>query len=114
MPPIPTTREELRRHQLDRLNDPESGLSLLLRQNAFYRAKLDGLAVPLPSLGAMSTLPFTLKSELVGDQQENPPYGTNLTYEPGAYTRIHATSGTTGRRLKCLDTHESWGWFTYC
>lgn len=109
-----TNREDLRRHQLGRLNAPESGLALLRQQNAFYRQKLDGLPVPLPSLEALSALPFTLKSELVDDQADHPPYGTNLTYEPSAYTRIHATSGTTGRRLKCLDTPESWGWFTYC
>lgn len=107
-------RDELGRHQLGRLNDTESGLSLLRRQNAFYRKKLDALTLPLASLDALSDVPFTLKSELVEDQLLNPPYGTNLTYEPEAYTRIHATSGTTGRRLKCLDTPESWGWFTYC
>ena len=112
--PTPTNRDELERHQLTRLNDPESGLSLLRAQNAFYRTKLDGIALPLASLEAFTELPFTLKSELVDDQQQNPPYGTNLTYEPGAYNGIHATSGTTGRRLKCLDTRESWAWFTYC
>lgn len=110
----PTNRTELERHQLNRLNDPASGLSLLREQNAFYRAKLDGMTLPLAGLEAFTELPFTLKSELVDDQQENPPYGTNLTYEPDAYTRIHATSGTTGRRLKCLDTRESWAWFTFC
>ena len=114
MTTTPRNRDELERHQLNRLNDPESGLSLLRGQNAFYRTKLDGITLPLASLDAFTELPFTLKSELVDDQQENPPYGTNLTYEPGAYTRIHATSGTTGRRLKCLDTRESWAWFTYC
>lgn len=107
-------RDELRQHQLQRLNAPDSGLALLRRQNAFYRSKLDGSELPLGSLEALAELPFTLKSELVEDQARNPPYGTNLTYEPRAYTRIHATSGTTGRRLKCLDTPESWGWFTRC
>lgn len=109
-----TNRQDLHRHQLERLNAPDSGLVLLRRQNEFYRQKLDGLSLPLPSLEALSELPFTLKSELVEDQTAHPPYGTNLTYEPGVYTRIHATSGTTGRRLRCLDTPESWGWFTYC
>ncbi len=109
-----TNRDNLRQHQLERLNAPESGLALLRQQNAFYRQKIDGLTLPLLSLDAMSALPFTLKSELVDDQTNNPPYGTNLTYEPSAYTRLHATSGTTGRRLKCLDTADSWAWFTYC
>lgn len=107
-------REELHRHQLERLDNPDSGLALLRERNAFYRTKLEGKTVPLRSLEAVREIPFTLKSELVDDQERNPPYGTNLTYEPRRYTRIHATSGTTGRRLKCLDTPESWGWFTYC
>jgi phenylacetate-CoA ligase len=59
-------------------------------------------------------LPFTTKNELASDQAANPPYGTNLTYAHSEYTRIHSTSGTTGRRLKVLDTEESWGWFTRC
>lgn len=110
---MPTNRD-LRRHQLQRLNASDSGLALLRERNAFYRKKLDGIALPLSSLDAMAELPFTLKSELVEDQEKHPPYGTNLSYDLRAYTRIHATSGTTGRRLKCLDTPESWGWFTYC
>jgi phenylacetate-CoA ligase len=107
-------RERLQTHQLERLNAAGSGLALLREQNPFYRKKLDGLSLPLAQLDDVAQLPFTLKSELVVDQAENPPYGTNLTYAPSAYTRIHATSGTTGRRLKCLDTPESWGWFTHC
>ena len=59
-------------------------------------------------------MPFTTKQELVDDQADYQPYGTNLTFEQDAYTRIHATSGTTGRRLTCLDTNESWAWFTFC
>jgi phenylacetate-CoA ligase len=112
--PMTANRDALERHQLERLNAADSGLALLRRQNAFYRSKLEGCELPLRSLDAVATLPFTLKSDLVEDQTRNPPYGTNLTYEPSDYTRIHATSGTTGRRLKCLDTPASWAWFTYC
>jgi phenylacetate-CoA ligase len=97
--------------QLDRLNP---GLALLVRQNPFYRRKLAGISLPLAGRRDYRRLPFTSKSELVEDQAANPPYGTNLTYAASAYTRIHSTSGTTGRRLKVLDTEESWGWFTRC
>jgi phenylacetate-CoA ligase len=97
--------------QLGRLN---AGLALIARENRFYRRKLAGSVLPLASMEDFRRLPFTDKSELVLDQAENPPYGTNLTYPPTEYTRIHSTSGTTGRRLKVLDTRESWGWFTRC
>jgi len=97
--------------QLGRLN---SGLALLAHQNPFYRGKLAGIGLPLSSMSDYRRLPFTTKSELVENQGANPPYGTNLTYAASAYTRIHSTSGTTGRRLKVLDTQESWAWFTRC
>jgi len=111
---MPLTRGELERHQLERLNHPDDGLGLLRRQNEFYRHKLVDASLPVASMETLSEIPFTLKSDLVADQEMHPPYGTNLTFAPSTYTRIHATSGTTGRRLKCLDTKESWAWFTYC
>lgn len=110
----PSTREAITARQLARLNQQGGGLELLRAENAFYRHKLDGVSLPLASLEAFWQLPFTTKEELVRDQQDSPPYGRNLTYPLAAYTRIHATSGTTGRRLKCLDTNESWSWFTFC
>lgn len=54
--------------------------------------------------------PFTRKHELVADQAEHPPYGTNLTFPLHRYTRCHGTSGSTGRPLRWLDTPESWQW----
>jgi phenylacetate-CoA ligase len=97
--------------QLTLLNE---GLALLSRQNAFYRRKLSKVRLPIRSLDEYRRIPFTRKAELVDDQAANPPYGTNLTYPPEAYTRLHSTSGTTGRKLKVLDTEESWAWFTRC
>jgi phenylacetate-CoA ligase len=108
------TRERIVEEQLRRLNAPGSGLSLLREKNPFYRNKLDGIPLPVPSLADFRGLPFTTKKELLQDQSENPPWGTNLTRPAADYTRIHATSGTTGRSLKVLDTQESWGWFTEC
>ncbi len=54
------------------------------------------------------------KQELVDDQNANPPYGTNLTYPRGTYTRLHQTSGTTGRPLRFVDTPQSWAWIKRC
>jgi phenylacetate-CoA ligase len=104
-------REKTQAHQLARLN---AGLSRLVENNAFYRRKLRGTDLPLESLADLDRIPFTTKSELVDDQSENPPYGTNLTQAISEYTRIHTTSGTSGRRLRVLDTNESWAWFTRC
>lgn len=54
--------------------------------------------------------PFTWKHELVADQSQHPPYGTNLTFPLDRYSRCHGTSGSTGHPLRWLDTPESWNW----
>ncbi|MGH9388317.1 MAG: phenylacetate--CoA ligase family protein, partial [Vicinamibacteria bacterium] len=111
MPSGPSGRAPILERQLGLLNQ---GLLLLTRQNPFYHGKLAGIVLPLSSMSDYQRLPFTTKSELVENQGANPPYGTNLTFAASSYTRIHSTSGTTGRRLKVLDTEESWEWFTHC
>ncbi len=77
-------------------------LDEILPHNAFYARKFAGRDV--------ADLPFTTKAELLADQAEHPPYGTNLTYPLARYTRMHQTSGTAGRPLCWLDTPESWEW----
>jgi len=56
-------------------------------------------------------LPFTGKTDFVEDQAAEPPFGTNLTYPPERYVRVHQTSGTSGQPLRWLDTQESWDWW---
>ena len=56
-------------------------------------------------------LPFTTKAELVADQVEHAPFGTNLTYPLERYVRVHQTSGTTGPPIRVLDTEEDWLWW---
>ncbi len=88
-------------------------LSQLDATNSFYRARLrdTGVTADIASLDDFfQRVPFTLKAELAADQADNPPFGTNLTYPPTAYTRFSQTSSTTGRPLVWLDTPESWGW----
>jgi phenylacetate-CoA ligase len=62
----------------------------------------------------LSKLPLTTKAELVADHAAHPPYGSNLTFEPSAYSRFCQTSGTTGQPLRWLDTTESWDWMLHC
>lgn len=83
--------------------------------NPFYRGKwrAAGLDSP-PALGDLPGLPFTTKAELAKDQEENAPWGTNLTFPLDRYVRLHRTSGTTGQPLRWLDTPASWQWFLDC
>lgn len=93
-------------------------LAEVLESNPFYGPRLRAAGVRCP--GDVSTmadyrrLPFTTKEDLSLDQAEHPPYGTNLTYPLERYVRVHQTSGTTGRRLRWLDTRAGWDWFTGC
>jgi len=88
----------------------------VLSDNPFYQEKFSHLALGTEdiSLGHLERLPFTEKSELVADQEQNPPFGSNLTLPLEEYTRVHQTSGTTGRPLRWLDTAESWLWWLRC
>ena len=84
----------------------------ILPANRFYAEKLAGLDLADADL---RRLPFTIKAELIADQAAHPPYGRDLTYPLGRYSRMHQTSGTTsGTPLRWLDTPESWNWLLDC
>jgi phenylacetate-CoA ligase len=88
-------------------------LVAIIPANAFYARKFEaaGIGRKISSLGQFSAeVPFTLKRELVEDQHEHPPYGTNLTYPLDQYVRYHQTSGTSGAPLRWLDNAASWSW----
>ena len=106
------SREAIATYQINRLR---TGLRRVLESNRFYQRKLDGVDLGrLTDLDTLRSLPFTTKAELVTDQSEHPPYGTNLTYPLRDYVRLHQTSGTTGQPLRILDTTESWDWWADC
>ena len=108
--PAPS-RDALRGHQLRRLNVV---LAQVLPDNPFYRVKL-GDVRRLETLDELRELPFTTKSEVAADQEQNPPFGTNLTYSVDQYSRLHQTSGTSGKGpMRWLDTPESWEWWSTC
>lgn len=103
------------------VGDPPSWPSLrrlwteVMAGNAFYRRKLGAVSpVDCPDSFTQFTeqVPFTTKDELVADQQQHPPYGSNLTFPLERYTRCHQTSGTQGAPLRWLDTPESWSALT--
>jgi phenylacetate-CoA ligase len=107
-------RQSLEALQLKKL---QAMLGGLWERNAFCTGKLkEVMASPadLRSLADLHHLPMTHKSELLDDQADHPPYGTNLTFPLETYTRYHQTSGTTGVPLRVLDTEESWNWWGRC
>ena len=108
-------RRALEQLQLEKL---QTLLEPVLQSNSFYKEKLEraGLAraAEVSSLEDYQRLPFTTKEELSADQVGHPPYGTNLTFARERYIRIHQTTGTTGERLRWLDTEESWQWWGRC
>jgi phenylacetate-CoA ligase len=86
--------------------------------NAFVHGKwraagVDSIA-QLRSWDDFGRLPFTRKTELAEDQDEHPPFGTNLTYPLERYVRVHQTSGTRGHPIRWLETQESWDWWARC
>jgi phenylacetate-CoA ligase len=108
--------ETLDRHSLGalQLRRVQELLDEILPANAFYARKF-GRRRRLETWDAFSELPFTSKQELAEDQALNPPFGTNLTYPIERYTRLHQTSGTTGKApIRWLDTEQSWGWWARC
>lgn len=104
-------RQERAARQLVRL---QQLLDEIIPHNSFYTRKL-GKNPRVTSLDDLRALPFTLKSEIAEDQQQHPPYGTNLTYPLERYVKLHQTSGTTGKApIRVLDTAESWDWWAHC
>ena len=103
------SRQAIEQLQLEKLR---SLLGVIHPANRFYSAKVN----PIPVLKHLASLsvysaeaPFTTKQELSEDQRKHPPYGTDLTFPIGRYTRCHQTSGTGGGApLRWLDTTESW------
>lgn len=107
-------REELRERQWKRLRRL---LHEIVPKNKFWTNKFKSAGVDVAeicSLDDVHQLPLTTKQELVADQDANPPYGTNMTYDLLAYSRLHQTSGTTGNPMRWLDTPASWSWFMDC
>jgi len=107
-------RAALRRHQCDRLR---ALLREILPGNGFYARKVAAAGIGrsvVDSLTDLSRLPFTTKAELTADQDGHPPYGQVLTYPLSRYSRMHQTSGTSGRPLRWLDTSASWNWLLGC
>src|SRR5262245_37797835 len=104
---------DLPRADLDRLQ--AEGLSALLAailpQHRFYEHQFrhPGLSPARLSFPRdLPLLPFTTKAELLASQAESPPHGGLISVPFDRCTRMHQTSGTSGRPLRWYDTNDSW------
>ena len=108
-------RKVLEQQQLQQL---QALLAITLADNPFYRTKLTAAGIEdasdITRVQDLSRLPYTSKQELSEDQRQSPPYGNNFSLPRHAYSRLHQTSGTTGERLRWLDTPQSWEWWGRC
>lgn len=95
---------------LPRLNEL---IAVAAADTPFQRTRLGDVA-PLEDLEALRRLPFTRKSDLLDDQRDHPPFGTNLTFGLEHYTHLNQTSGTSGKTLRVLDTDDDWRWWASC
>ena len=119
MPFFDQAIETMSHAQLEDLQHEKLKIMLeeIWERNAFYTNKLKAANLKpdgLRSLDDLQRLPLTTKHEIVSDQINNQPFGTNTTYPIKSYIRFHQTSGTTGTPFRVLDTEESWDWWGRC
>jgi phenylacetate-CoA ligase len=112
-------RLDLSRGELDQLQARSLAelLATILPGNRFYARKLARAGLNPASLTFprdLGKLPFTTKAELLAAQAESPPFGEVLSEDLPRYTRLHQTSGTSGRPLRWPDTAESWSFLLDC
>ncbi len=101
---------ELDQYQLAKLN---ALLDQILPHNRFYADKLADIPRPLTSLAQLAELPFTFKRELI-ESADGGDFAANRTWPVERYVRYHQTSGTRGRPVVVLDTHDDWEWWLDC
>ena len=94
--------ETLSAPDLDRLEREllKDQIPYVLANSGMYRAKLDRAGIragDIRGLEDLARLPFTTKSELRESQERRPPFGDFLACDPGSISRVHRTSGATGR-----------------
>lgn len=111
---FPADRSALELLQLDKLGEMCRELS---GSNPFWTERFQAAGIDLAAIDSWETfqqIPFLQKTDLVSDHAANPPYSSNLTYPLVRYSRLHQTSGTTGKPLRWLDTPTSWDWLMEC
>ncbi|MCY0897911.1 MAG: AMP-binding protein [Firmicutes bacterium] len=88
-------------------------LTYVWNHSLFYRRKWEAVGFHIGDLKSwddFERLPVTTKDEIRRDQEEYPPFGSNLCVGPGDIYHIHGTSGTTGRPNVFAWTKEDWSY----
>ena len=70
----------------------------------FYQDKLANWLTRSVTLDNLQELPLTEKEEIRSSQEQDYPYGDYIACPPVRVTRIHRTSGTTGRAMILANT----------
>lgn len=104
------SRDERAAWQLQQFNKQ---LQSILPENRLYHAKFAGQRPDLKHLDQIAELPLTTKQELVDSAAiDLTGVSAQHTYSPDQYSRLHRTSGTSGRPLLVFDTHADWQWWS--
>jgi len=77
-----------------------SQLNFIHKNSKFYSNKYKAAGLDFrdfPSQYDLQDLPFTEKSEILKDQEKNPPFGSILSVPHNKLIRIHRTSGSSDR-----------------
>ena len=80
-------------------------------RSPFYRRRWEEAGVSpvtLRTLADLARFPLVFKDDLRRDQEEQPPFGSNLCCDPGEIARLHGTSGTTGRPTAFAISRDDW------
>lgn len=85
---------ELRNLENERLR---AQLDRVMSLSPFYAEKLGSIDPSRLSVDGLAELPFTLKEEVRGSQDQHPPLGGHACVPFEEVRRVHASSGTTGR-----------------
>ena len=117
-PPEPRFRPDAPEERLDPARRAEIVLAKLQGQVAycwerspFYRRRWEEAGVSpatLRTLADLARFPLVTKDDLRRDQEEHPPFGSNLCCDSQEIARLHGTSGTTGRPTAFAISRDDW------
>jgi phenylacetate-CoA ligase len=80
-------------------------------RSPFYRRQWREAGVSPTSLRTLADLarfPFVTKADIQSDQEQHPPFGSNVCCTSAEIARIHGTSGTSGRPTIFAISRDDW------
>jgi phenylacetate-CoA ligase len=77
----------------------------VISNSEYYKNKFKSVR-EFKAIEDFNKLPFTTKNEILSDQENYPPFGSNLCVSIQNIQRIHKTSGTTNKPVMIALTHN--------